>query len=350
MDKIKLLKKVRSLTLYTGTYGRKNCTCSCIGCTQERYGNRHEDYQGTIEQIKTIIEKLPNLEEAYILGNPDVSVDTEFCNLAAKEFIKNGKKVMFSTSGYNGIEVIKKLTKGIDSKKIGYISYSVDTVDNEKLKFLKGTKKINIEEIDEAIKYCIDHNIIVKIQPTLWEINQNDYKSIIEHYEKMGIKWYTFHAGSFESLRDRRVILKHIQPEKWRRIVEDIDKIAVEKNLKIKTPKIFLDSKEYEHYQTKNKVYCQNGGRGLQIWIQKDGIKATFCPILAEVYQEYIFDLEKEEVNLMKNKNNICAICDKCLDEKVKSQSIKKEGRKFLIQNEMLHNVCRYYSNKRKYG
>ena len=110
MDKLQLLKKVKSLTLYTGTYGRRKCTCSCIGCTQESYGRKHKEYQGNLEQIQKIIEKLPNLEEAYILGNPDVSVDTEFCNLAAKEFIKHGKKVMFSTSGYNGVNGIKEVT------------------------------------------------------------------------------------------------------------------------------------------------------------------------------------------------------------------------------------------------
>ena len=57
MDKTKLLEKVKTLTLYTGTYGKKRCTCSCIGCTQENYGNRHEDYQGTIEQIKQRLVK-----------------------------------------------------------------------------------------------------------------------------------------------------------------------------------------------------------------------------------------------------------------------------------------------------
>ena len=214
MEKEELLKKVKVLTLYTGTYGRKKCTCSCIGCTQENYGRRHEDYQGTIEQIKVIIEKLPNLEDAYILGNPDVSVDTKFCNMAAKEFVKHGKKVMFSTSGYNGIGVVKELTKGIHAKDIKYISYSVDTIENQRLKYLKGTKNISIDQIDEAIQYCINNKIKVKIQPTLWELNQDDYKDIIKHYSEYGIDWYTFHAGSFEALRDRKIALSHIKPEK----------------------------------------------------------------------------------------------------------------------------------------
>lgn len=350
MEKDELLKKVKTLTLYTGTYGRKKCTCSCIGCTQESYGRRHEDYQGKIEQIKTIIEKLPNLEDAYILGNPDVSVDTEFCNLAAKEFIKHNKKVMFSTSGYNGIEVVRKLAKGIDSEDIKYISYSVDTIDNEKLQYLKGTKNISIQKIDEAIKYCINKNIKVKIQPTLWELNEDDYKNIIKHYSEFGIDWYTFHAGSFEALRDRKIVLNHIRPEKWVNIVKEIDNIAQDYNLKIKTPKIFLNEKEYKQYKIENKAYCQNGGTGLQIWMQKDGLKATVCPILAEVSPEYIFDLETDETRLIHNEKNRCVVCRQCLDKTVREMSVDKAGKEFIMKSEVLHNVCRYYSNKRKYG
>lgn len=350
MDNKKLLEKAEDLTLYTGTYGRKKCTCSCIGCTQESYGKRHKDYQGTMEQIKIIIEKLPNLKNAYLLGNPDVSVDTEFCNQAAKEFIKQGKKVMFSTSGYHGLEVVQELTKGISAKDINYISYSVDTLDNEKLQFLKGTKKIDIEEINQAIRYCLDHQIPVKIQPTLWEINQDDYREIMNYYAKLGIQWFTFHAGSFEALQGKKVPLNHIKPEKWLEIVNEIHHIAVRKKLKTKTPKLFLREPEWETYQRENKVYCQNGGRDLQIWMQEDGLKATFCPILAEVSSKYIFDLEKEEPTLLKGEKNQCAVCSQCLDTKIKKLSINQNGNEFLWKNEKLYQVCRYYSEKGKYG
>ena len=350
MDKVNLLNKVEELTLYTGTYGRKKCTCSCIGCTQESYGKKHKDYQGTIEQIDIIIKKLPNLKNAYILGNPDVSVDTEFCNNVAREFIKNGKKVMFSTSGYNGLEVIKKLTKGIDADKINYISYSIDTINNKKLQYLKGNKNINIEEIDKAIKYCLSKNIIVKIQPTIWEINQDDYKEIIEYYSKMGIKWFTFHAGSFESLQESKVTLKHVNPKKWMEIVKEINRLAIRKNLKIKAPKIFLNDSEWKKYKENNKVYCQNGGKGLQIWMQENGLKATFCPVLSEVMEDFTFDLEKEEPKILDIKNNNCTVCSKCVDDNIKNMSVKKDGKEFLLNNELVHNVCRYYSEKIKYG
>lgn len=350
MDKNNLLTKVEELTLYTGTFGRKKCTCSCIGCTQESYGKKHKDYQGNIEQIKIIIEKLPNLKNAYILGNPDVSVDTKFCNQAAKEFIKNGKKVMFSTSGYNGLEVIKKLTDGINPKDINYISYSVDTLDNKKLHYLKGNNKINIEEINESIKFALNKNIRIKIQPTIWKINQDDYKEIIDFYSKLGIEWFTFHAGSFESLQEKYIPLYHVEPKKWMEIVKEITRLSIRKNLKIKAPKIFLNDEELEKYIKDNKVYCQNGGKGIQVWMQEDGLKATFCPILSEVMPEFTFDLEKEEPKILKIKNNICTVCNKCVDNKLKNRSIKKDGRDFLLNNEIVHNVCRYYSEKRKYG
>ena len=344
------MEKVEELTLYTGTYGRKRCTCSCIGCTQESFGRRHKDYQGTLEQIEVIIKKLPNLKSAYMLGNPDVSVDTEFCNKAAKKFIKAGKKVMFSTSGYNGVEVVKKLIDGIDSKDIDYISYSVDTIDNKKLQYLKGSNKINLDEINEAIKYCLKKGIIVKIQPTIWEINQEDYKEIIEYYSKMGIEWFTFHAGSFEALQGRDISLNHVQPRKWMEIVKEINRLAIRKNLKIKAPKIFLDDEEWKIYKEENKVYCQNGGTGLQIWMQEDGLKATFCPVLSEVMPEFTFDLEKEAPKILNTEKNNCMVCSKCIDNRVKNMSVKNEGKEFLLNNKMIHNVCRYYSKKRRYG
>ena len=350
MDKVNLLEGVQELTLYTGTFGRKKCTCSCIGCTQESYGKKHKDYQGKLEDIKVIIKKLPNLKNAYILGNPDVSVDTEFCNKAAKEFIKAEKKVMFSTSGYNGLNVVKKLTEGIDAKDINYISYSIDTINNKKLQYLKGNKDINIEEIDEAIKYCLDKKIVVKIQPTIWEINEDDYKEIIDKYSGMGIEWFTFHAGSFESLQGRDIPLKHVKPRKWMQIVKEINREAIRKNLKIKAPKIFLDNKEFEIYEKENKVYCQNGGKGLQIWMQEDGLKATFCPVLSEVMPEFTFNLEKDEPKILDNKNNNCTVCTKCLDNNVKNMSVGKRGKEFLLNEQLLHNVCRYYSEKRRYG
>ena len=345
-----LLEKVTDLTLYTGTYGRKRCTCSCIGCTQESYGKRHEDFQGTMEQIDTISKKLPNLKTVYFLGNPDISVDTEFCNLASKKFTQEGKKVMYSTSGYNAMETLNKLIDGIEPQNIECISYSVDTLNVEKFRYLKGNKNISIKEIEKAIKYCNENKIKVKIQPTLWDVNQDDYKDIIEYFsKKFNIDWFTFHAGSFESLQDRKVPLKHIRPEKWRKIAKEINEIAKKEKLKILVPKIFLNEEEYKEYKENAKLYCNNGGTGMQIWMQKDGLKATFCPILAETKpNDIVFDFEEEKPKLVKT-NNECLVCTKCIDDELKKQSKNEVGIEFLTQERKLYNICRYYSYREDY-
>lgn len=260
MKRLTALDKVKDLTLYTGTFGREKCTCNCIGCTQGGIIKEKEPYQGNISQIRKIISKLPNLENAYLLGNPDISVDTEFCNLAAKEFEKNNISVMFSTSGIGGAKVIQKLVSGLDCKKIKYISYSVDTIDDDKIHYLKGTKNISLSDIEESIKFCIEREIPVKIQPTLWEYNQEDYIDIIEYfYKKYSISWFTFHAGSFESLKNRKVPLKHIEPSRWKEIVRNIQFIAKKKKLRIVVPRIFLDQDEMNNEKENIHTYCANG-------------------------------------------------------------------------------------------
>ena len=52
------MEEIEGLTLYTGSNGKKGCSCSCIGCSQEKYGQTHPLYQGNLEQIKDIL-KIP---------------------------------------------------------------------------------------------------------------------------------------------------------------------------------------------------------------------------------------------------------------------------------------------------
>lgn len=349
MKKATALEKVEDLTLYTGTYGKDKCTCKCIGCTQDGVIKNKEPYQGNLEQIHKIIEKLPNLKNAYLLGNPDVSVDTKFCNTAAKEFIKNGISVMFSTSGFGGIRTIKKLVTGINPEYIKYISYSVDTISEDKMHYLKGTNKISLAQIEESIEYCIENKIPVKIQPTLWECNQEEYKDIINYfYNKFDIKWYTFHAGSFEALKNKKVPLQHIEPIKWKEIVQNIQEIAKEKKLKIVLPRIFLNQEEIEKEGGNIHTYCSNGGNGLQIWLEKEGIRCTYCPLLAEIHPEFTFGIE-EEVTHFIQKDGICAICQDAIDENLLRKTLNKNGTVFQKENENLYHVCRFYSIRKQY-
>lgn len=349
MKTSELLKKVTDLTLYTGSNGQHKCTCRCPGCTQIKYGNRNDDYQGNIEQVRKIIKYLPNLKNAYLLGNPDTSVDTEFCNKAAREFVKNDINVMFSTSGYDALETVKKLTEEIPADKISYISFSIDSIKKDVLQKLKGTKHINIEDIEEAILYCNKNKIPVKIQPTIWQINQEEYREIMKYFNsRYGIKWYTFHLASFEAIDGKEnIILKNVQPSKWVDIRRDIIKIAKEKGLKVSIPKVFLTENENEDYDIK-KAYCYNGGAGLQIWLEKDNIKCTFCPIHTETDDKFCFKLEDKEAKLETETNN-CVCAPYCISEALKKKSLDEKGYEFNENGNKYYNICRYYSDRVNY-
>lgn len=345
-----LLEKITDLTLYTGSNGQHKCTCKCPGCSQKEYGLKHEEYQGSINQIRKLIKYLPNLKNAYILGNPDTSVDTKFCNEAAGEFTKNGINVMFSTSGFNAKNTVKELIKNISAERINYISFSIDSIKSEKIKKLKGTDKISLDEIGEAIEYCKQKGILVKIQPTLWQINQDDYKEIIEYfYNRYNIDWFTFHLASFEGIKGKEnSVLKNVEPEKWECIREEIIEIAENKNLKVLIPKVFLNDMEYQEYQAE-KSYCYMGSCGLQIWLEKDKIKCTVCPIHTGIEENFCFDIEDEETELEKNISD-CVCAPFCISEELKEKSIHKSGYTFKSKNgKTYHNVCRYYADRVNY-
>jgi len=278
------IQEATHLTLYTGNNGKRQCTGNCPGCLLTEKGEKlTKFYQGNITQIYEALEMLPKLEEVHILGNPDFSVDTDFCNQAAKVFISKGKKVMFSTSGLGGIKKLEALFEGLDPKYVKYIGFSVDSVNQDTSDLLKGRKN-SLKEIGQQIEYCQKLGINVRIQPTLWEVNQNDYREIIDFfYSKYGVKWYTFHTGSFVGVPDNSSdICKHIKPDVWCDIVKDLQEIGTRENLVVRVPKTFVTEEEYEQYCKEYIPYCLiNRRKYCTLWLDT-AIRGAVCTLLGE--------------------------------------------------------------------
>ena len=97
--------------------------------------------------------------------------------------------------------------------------------------------------------------------------------------------------------------------------------------------------------ECKNNIhtYCANGGTGLQIWLEKDNIRCTYCPLLAEVHPEFTFLIQEKTANFI-SQNGVCAIQREALDNDLIYNSNKKEGRIFSSSKGELYNVCRFYS------
>ena len=313
-------KDIEFIGLYTGSNGKKGCTSNCIGCAQTRYGDTHCNYQGTLLQIDEIIRQLPNLKKVAIFGNPDISVDPYFCNMAAKRFIEHGIMVRFSTSGVGGVEIIKKVLNGLDVDMIEYVNYSIDTIDLEKAKWLKG-RKINLKDIKDAINYCKNNRVAVHLQPTIWEENKSDIDELINYFKNvLEVSDISAHFGSLEGLYDTTEI-HHVAEDYLRNVYNKM--IAYGAYI----PKILLNDDELEEYKSFTTPCSNNDSSILEIYLEQDGIKATYCPLLASRHPEYMFSLTDEEINAPLRNICECPISSETLGYKTKK----------------LTPICRYY-------
>lgn len=335
------LSNIDELTLYTGTNGRRGCSCNCPGCSQTNYGEQHAHnfHQGTLTQIQEIINLLPNLKKAYILGNPDCSVDTVFCSEAAKLFIKHKIHVMFSTSGIGGVKTLKQLLERLDLSFIDYISFSIDSIYPKTESLLKGTN-IEYDTLLKGIEYCQALGIPIKIQPTIWQINQNSCIEIMEFFNsKYNIDWFTFHVGSLEGVYPRSPkTCQHVMPDRWHNTSQEIIEYAKLNNLHVYVPLIFLTENEYEIYKQNYIPHCQNPNpTNLQIWMEQN-LQATFYPILAGLSPEQFTTPFAKYMTIKQpnNNDNSCIARNLSLGEK-----LAKEFKNNYAQN--FHYVCRYY-------
>ncbi len=285
------LKNIENVTLYTGNNGTDYCTCKCPCCSQK---GRDRHYQGTMEQANVMFEKLPNLKQLYVFGNPDVTVDTTFCSYLLNEAVKRNIHVCFSTSGVGGEKVLMKLLEGIPPEMVDYVSFSFDGTTKEEMSFSKGIS-YPMEKALRGVEWTIENGYIPKIQPTLWSYNFQNVERIIEFFVNKGIKWFTFHIGSLES----EVYLpthKHLTPSQVKSVHDQINK-AVNKytDIRVKCPIIYPECGEDD----KGKWHCTHpkSAKALLVIFSEDGVKATHAPI-AGLLEEQLFMFRLEDQNI----------------------------------------------------
>ena len=311
------LKKVSKIALYTGTNGKEGCTCKCMGCYFG--GIESEKYQGNIDQINELQEALPSLVSGLIFGNPDISVDTEFCNEVAHNFQKRKRDVAFNTSGIGGVKTLQKLLKGIDPRKVRFVDFSLDSIDNEKLAVLKNPN-YTLEKVIDGIKYCNELGIPTGVKPTIWTLNMNDnWRAYEEFCRKQGVSRFTFHFGSVENITDNR--MKHISEDNVMTIKNKYRNIG-------RMPQPLLTDEEFAEYSKNYKPRCWSGKGPLVLSLERDGIKASaVCNVLTAIHPELIVDLKDGKVPLLKKKSLECPVGEKA----------------FGFKSEKYHSVCRYY-------
>lgn len=310
------INQVNLIALYTGNKGYSVCPCKCPCCSQK---DVEGTYQGNLQQIKVILDNFKNLEQLYFFGNPDPVVDADFCNKASKLAIENGVNVSYSTSGIGGVKKLKELLKGIDSKNVDYISFSIDSVNPEKLSMLKGIKYPFDYAVD-GIKWAIDSGYITKIQPTLWSSNYMDTASIIEYFALLGVKKFSFHVGSVET--NSLLTHQHLTPEQIKNVHSQIDDITKKYDVAVTCPVIYPSCGD----NNEHKWYCMNPKECYNwlVFLRENGVFATHVPIMSEFDEKYCFDITKPIYVEEYNRQDFCPLSDYTAKTKTLCRYISK--------------------------
>lgn len=307
---------IKYITIYTGEKGYHNCYCKCPCCTQK---NINQDYQGNILQVNQLLDKFKNVKQMYILGNPDPLVDAKFCNQVSKLSISRGANVCYSTSGVGGISRIEQLIDGVDKDKIDYISFSIDTTDPKKMSMLKGIN-YPFDEVIKTIKWLINNNYQVKIQPTLWSSNYQDTYKLIEYFANLGVNRFTFHIGSNET--DIFETHKHLTEEEVKYVHNSIDEAFLKYHVNVSCPVIYPSCFQNDI----NKWYCMHPDRcqELLVYLKENGIYITNIPIVSEINPNYLYNIN-DEIDLKEfDQDEVCPISTHTAKTKTLCRYVKR--------------------------
>jgi len=308
---------VTAIGLYTGTKGKQGCTCNCLGCCLGAYGDHNSDYQGNESQLQEMIRLLPRLEKALIFGNPDISIDTEFCNKVAYTLQQRGVIVAFNTSGVGGKKVLETLLNGLNYNMVRFIDFSLDTLDECKLSLLKGIN-YSLETIIEGIEYCNSIGITAGVKPTIWTVNMNDdWEQYRQFLKRINVSRIKFHFGSLEGVNDK---VAHVPESKILEIKARFKDVGI-------IPQLLLTGEEFNAYSHGFKPRCFGTGP-LSVFFEREGIKATFCTSYSAVHSGFTTELRDNNLAIIPRCDKKCPVSHNSLG----------------FESDELHAVCRYYA------
>jgi len=281
-------------------------------------------YQGNIEQVYELISVLPSLKRVNIVGNPDPSVDTQFCNEVAKYLQSQGKQISFCTNGVKSGQVAKTLINGLDPTLIHAFVYSIDSLDEKTNSIMRGTE-ISLQDIFDSMKHLKTSGIGVQAFFTIWPMNMNeDWDAYRDFFESRGV-----HVnGRFGNVETAKGRISHVPEEKILEIREQY------KNVRLSV--LLANDGEYSDYLTtfaaKDEFRCTDLKK-IKIYLTDEGIKASYwCPIVSTVYPEYFMNIRDLKLPAFYEdllKTGICPVA--------------KEAFGFKSAN--LHHICRFYKN-----
>lgn len=305
-----VLSNITVAKIFTGTYGQKGCTCNCSGCFLGTYDALGKPkHQGTMEQVVEMVSLLPNLKSVILYGNPDISVDPQFCNEVAKYLQTLQKSLVMFTSGIGGTKTIKTVMEGVNPESVS-INISVDSIDEQKLRTLRGCD-ISLQNIIDSMVYCNEIKVPFSISSNIWPLTADDDFFIFrEFFKSYGAQKIRFHFGSSDGAT---MLIPHIPEDSFLELRNKLREVGG------RVPAILVTKEEYDQWNLDSYHPQCIEAHKLHIFFEHDGIKAAACcGILAQQNPEkYIVDI-REVRHIEFDNVKQCPVADKSLGFKCK--------------------------------
>ena len=306
MKKNNVLNNIAVAKIVTGTYGQRGCTSNCPGCFLGTYDALDKPkHQGTMKQVIETVSLLPNLKSVMLYGNPDVSVDPQFCNEIAKYLQALHKSLVMFTSGIGGAKTIKTIMDGVNPDSVS-INISVDSINERKLRMLRGCN-ISLQNIVDSMICCNEIKVPFTISSNIWPLNaDDDFLVFKEFFKSYGAQKIRFHFGSSEG--GVTMEMSHVPEDSFLEIRNKLREVGG------RVPAILVTEEEYYKWKLDSyRTQCIEAHK-LHVFFEQDGIKAAACcGILAQKNPEkYIVDI-REVRHLELNNIKQCPSADKSL-------------------------------------
>lgn len=215
----------------------RKCNLNCKMCGK-KYINETQQDEMTLEKVKTIVEKIPNINQINFVDYGETLMAREIYDIL--EYLEqNNIKTIITTNGLLlNEENINKL------KSVFCVYISIDSVDDETHKKIRGIDFTRIKENLKLLKN-LRPNIQIVTQTVLMEENISQLKDIIDFAAEVGAHHVSFlkkFSGTKE-LDDTNPIYKEDFEKKIKEAYKYLKKKKLSINLhKYKNPFFLVNS------------------------------------------------------------------------------------------------------------
>ncbi|NLE06508.1 MAG: radical SAM protein [Crenarchaeota archaeon] len=162
----------------------RKCNYKCVGCNVWREQEHDELSAQEIIKGLDILKKLGIIEIVFSGGDPLLRKD-------AGEIIEYASRHFVTTVYDNGSMAGKKA----DSlRNVDFVAISVDSLDSEKMDYIKGVKG-SLQKAFDTIETLQKEGIKVAVTPTISQLNLYEIVDITNYFTKKGIPvWYCLYS------------------------------------------------------------------------------------------------------------------------------------------------------------